>query len=781
MKIIELNYPKVPGELKTTPITLALGFFDGFHRGHQALVREAVYRAEQNGSKTAVYTFDRYPKPTHCGFAKGSIDPGAVCEGEEDGVRGLLQTQQQKTHRLMEEGIDFLLIQDFTDSFKQLSPVDFLDYVTKDLLQAKHILVGEDFRFGKGASGTIETLRAYCEDNDIRLTAIPSVNFMGEPISSTRIREAVRDGDFALVSQLLGRNYALRGEVIHGNRLGRSFDFPTANFRPEAAKILPPYGVYVTRTKIDGRSYPSITNIGVRPTVNVTDPDPLVETTIFGTNHDLYGTKVEVDFLQFIREEMRFRSFLIMTTQIHRDIEEARQWHARSEDLHLAYKDQANHLFLCQTERFREGTFDLYFYLPLDDERSAARALLSRLLTRSSAQYPQRRKFLQALDASYGASFNARTFALGSTQVIHFHVSSISRGLEGRRPLNEAINLVIDALLMPNVDENGLFSEEAFEAEKKSYLAELQLLRDRKTYEAESLLLQELFSGTPLAVDPLGEREQIENVTREEIRDAWDHLRRTAQMDGIIAGSYTQELVTHIIEAMKELRLDGGELYELVPGRCPKPAPAFEMPNRPLPSALEALSPYVTRKSYPGKGRSIVQLAYGGMPAYVSSDVVTFEMMWKVLGGSSHSRLLTRLRDELAAVYRVDVRPQLYNGILVIELTCEPDQTESLALEVLKEVDRLQTELISEEELREQRKLADNEYRMGADNLERLVQLQYQATITGRAMNIIDHADLLHTAEPEMIRRHAQALTLRKIFIYDAADGELLQEGEQDE
>ena len=781
MKIIELNYPEVPGELKTTPMTLAMGFFDGFHRGHQALVREAVYRAEQNGSQTAVYTFDRYPKPTHCGYAKGSIDPEAVCEGEENGVKGLLQTQQQKTHRLMEEGIDYLLIQDFDDPFKQLSPVDFLDYVTKDLLQAKHILVGEDFRFGKGASGTIEILRAYCEENGIRLTSIPSVNFMGEPISSTRIREAVREGDFPLVSQLLGRNYTLRGEVIHGNRLGRSFDFPTANFRPEVAKILPPYGVYVTRTKIDGRSYPSITNIGLRPTVNVTDPDPLVETTIFGTKHDLYGTNVEVDFLQFIREEMRFRSFLIMTTQIHREIEEARQWHARSEDLHLGYKDEAKHLYLCHTERFREGTFDLYFYLPLDEERSAARALLSRLLTRSSAQYPQRRKFLQALDASYGASFEARSFALGSTQVLHFHVSSISRGLEGRRPLNEAINLVIDAMLEPNVDEDGLVAEEAFEAEKKSYLAELQLLKDRKAYEAERLLRGELFDDTPFAVTPWGEPEQIEHVTREELRDAWDELRRHAQIDGIIAGSYTQEMVTHIIEAMKELRIEGDELYHLVPGRCPKPAPAHEVRATSVPTEASELQDYVTRQSYPGKGRSIVQLAFSGVPAYVSSDVVTFEMMWKVLGGSSHSRLLTRLRDELAAVYRVDVRPHLYSGILLIELTCDPGQAEGLALEVLKEVSRLQTELISEEELREQRKLSDNDYRMGADDLERLVQLQYQATITGRAMNIIDQADLLRTAEPEAIRRHAQALSLRKIFIYDAAGGELLQEGEQDE
>lgn len=763
-------------------MTLALGFFDGFHRGHQALVREAVYRAEQNGSQTAVYTFDRYPKPTHCGHAKGAVDPEAVCEEEENEVKGLLQTQQQKNHRLMEEGIDFLLIQAYEDPFKQLSPIDFLDYVTKDLLQAKHILVGEDFRFGKGAKGTVETLRAYCEENDIRLTAIPSVKFSGEPISSTRIREAVREGDFSLVSQLLGRNYTLRGEVIHGNRLGRSFDFPTANFRPEEAKILPPYGVYVTRTRIDGRSYPSITNIGLRPTVNVTDPNPLVETTIFGTKHDLYGTNVEVDFLQFIREEMRFRSFLIMTTQIHRDIEEARQWHARSEDLHLGYRGDAKHLYLCHTERFREGTFDLYFYLPLDPERSAARALLSRLLTRSSAQYPQRRKFLQALDASYGASFEAETYALGSTQVLHFHVSSISRGLEGRRPLNEAINLVIDAMLEPNVDADGLFAEEAFEAEKKSYLAELQLLRDRKSYEAERLLLQDLFSGTAFAIDPLGELEQIENVTREELRDAWDELRRNAQIDGIIAGSYTQEMVTHIIEAMKALRIEGDELYELIPGRCPKPAPALEpLQSDSLPTQVADIGAYVTRRTYPGKGRSIVQLAFSGMPAYVSSDVVSFEMMWKILGGTSHSRLLTRLRDKLTAVYRVDVKPHLYSGILLIELTCDPDRAEELATEVLREVARLQTELISEEELHEQRKLADNDFRMGADDLESLVQLQYQATITGRAMNIIDQADLLRTAEPETIQRHTRALSLRKIFIFDAAGGELLQEGEQDE
>ena len=407
--------------MQKVPITVALGFFDGFHRGHQALVREAVFRAEQNGTKTAVYTFDRYPKRTCEGYAQGAEPRHETLHGsskastadaqnaakpetknapegaseqsfEEETQRlkeirdtkGLLQTQHQKIRRLSEEGIDYLFIQTFDETFQSLSPEDFLNYMTKALMDVQCFLVGEDFHFGQHGAGDVHYLQDYCQRHGIQCRIISSVNYGGAPISSSRIRQAVNVGDFPLVTQLLGRHYTLRGKVVTGNQMARSFDFPTANFRPEASKILPPYGVYVTRAKVDGIAYPAITNIGLRPTVNNTDPNPLVETTIFGTKIDLYGKSIEVDFLRFIREETHFRSFLIMTAQIHRDIEEARDWHASSEDFHLGYEGKGSHIYLCHAERFREGTFDLYFYLPLDPVKTSARALLARILTSSS-------------------------------------------------------------------------------------------------------------------------------------------------------------------------------------------------------------------------------------------------------------------------------------------------------------------------------------------------------------------------------------------------------------
>ena len=221
---------------------------------------------------------------------------------------------------------------------------------------------------------------------------------------------------------------------------------------------------------------------------------------------------------------------------------------------------------------------------------------------------------------------------------------------------------------------------------------------------------------------------------------------------------------------MESVKTEARHYYSLIPGRRPKP-PILSPTTSTFWETGQDLAPFISRETYPGKGRSIVYFAWSGIPPYVSPDIVSFQMMAHILGGNARSRLYTRLREELALVYQVKVQMFLYQNLMIIQLTCDPSKVDRIIDEVLAQVAQLQAKPLSEEELREHRKLAENDYRMAADDLESMVQVQYLDTITGRAMNIADQADLLKSANPEKVQHHAQALRLHKIFVYEAAAG----------
>lgn len=270
-----------------------LGKFDGVHLGHQELIKTGVRVAKEKRLSPIVYTFEG--KTNEC-----------------------LTTDDEKVSIFESLGIEHTVFEKFTDEFKSIEPQDFVKDILVGTLRAKHIVVGFNYRFGKGASGDTELLKELCDELGIGLTVIDPFEVNSNIVSSTIIRVLIRNGDVKNASRYLGRNYTVSGETSVGKGLGHTIGFATANISGEFLKVLPKRGVYVTKTHLNGEEYLSMTNVGVNPTVENIDA-PKVETHLIDFAGEMYGESIKVEFIDFIRDEKKFDSIDELKSQLECD------------------------------------------------------------------------------------------------------------------------------------------------------------------------------------------------------------------------------------------------------------------------------------------------------------------------------------------------------------------------------------------------------------------------------------------------------------------------------
>ncbi len=303
-----------PEDLGQPPagVCLALGMFDGVHLGHQHVVRQSVLDARALNASSVVATF--HPHPLHV------ISPTRAPR--------LLQSVSQRVRALSTLGIDASLVIPFTPELSQIPGEDFIRSLARAFGRLRSITVGQGFHFGHQRSGNVPLLESLGRDLGFATHAMAPIHIGAERVSSTRIRSNLREGRFSNVAELLGRPYAIAGEVIVGRQLGRQLGFPTANVAVPGLE-LPPLGVYAARVRIDlsqpPTTHPAVLNLGLRPTVDSSPSTPLLEVHLLDHSADLYGREIEVEFVRFIRTEMRFDSLDALRTQIQSDLSAARQ------------------------------------------------------------------------------------------------------------------------------------------------------------------------------------------------------------------------------------------------------------------------------------------------------------------------------------------------------------------------------------------------------------------------------------------------------------------------
>lgn len=294
--------------LKNTAV--ALGKFEGLHLGHQLLFTE-VMNQKKNNLQSVIFTFDT---------------PPAVLFGQKG--KRQIYTGRERYRILKNYGIDVMIEHPFTKEFAALEPEEFIRDVLVNKAGAKVIVVGKDFRFGKKRSGGIAELSRYADKYGYHLITLEKLQMDGEDVSSSRIREQIEQGNMEEAARLLGRNYYIENEVVHGKALGRTIQIPTANQIAGENKLTPPNGVYISRIFIEEQYYYGITNIGVKPTVE-SEAKKGVETHIFDFSKDIYGTLIRVELLHYCRPEMKFHDIKELVAQMQSDMKYAKEFLAK--------------------------------------------------------------------------------------------------------------------------------------------------------------------------------------------------------------------------------------------------------------------------------------------------------------------------------------------------------------------------------------------------------------------------------------------------------------------
>jgi riboflavin kinase/FMN adenylyltransferase len=284
---------------------VALGNFDGLHRGHQKLVEQVRIRAGERGGTAVALIFDPHPPQV--------LRP--------DKAPPLLMTLEQKLQAFERAGLGGVAIVRFTRELSQWEPEAFVERVLIDWLKVSEVWVGENFLFGRDRKGTFTLLRALGEDRGFRTEKIEPVRYKDFVVSSTRIRHLLAEGRVDEAGALLGRHHSVEGIVVHGDGRGRELGCPTANLECDPC-LLPAFGIYVTTATVDGVTRPSVTSVGIRPTIG--DGRLTVETHLLDGPRDLYGKRLSVGFVRWLREERKFDGLDALKAQIAADCDEAR-------------------------------------------------------------------------------------------------------------------------------------------------------------------------------------------------------------------------------------------------------------------------------------------------------------------------------------------------------------------------------------------------------------------------------------------------------------------------
>ena len=306
MDVIHLKYPH---QLKTTggPYSLAIGFFDGVHRGHQAVIQSAIDTAKEKNLKSAVMTFDPHP---------------SIVLGGRNETVFYITPLQQKLDTLRKLNVDTVFVVHFTSDFAKLSPEAFVQHFIRDL-RVLHVTAGFDFSFGAFGKGNM-TLMRELGGEEFGVTVVEKYEDGAEKISSTRIRKALKEGNMEDARMLLGRAFEVPGIVVHGDKRGRTLGFPTANVQSMAGCFIPATGVYAVKILVQNEWFDGVCNVGYKPTFKDPNNKQLtIEVHIFNFDKNIYGEEVVVGWYHRIRSEQKFNGIDELIAQIEQDKKQA--------------------------------------------------------------------------------------------------------------------------------------------------------------------------------------------------------------------------------------------------------------------------------------------------------------------------------------------------------------------------------------------------------------------------------------------------------------------------
>ncbi len=613
-------------EDKTPKRGIGLGVFDGLHIGHKELVFALVEASTRAGLQPTIFTF-RYGKD----FTMPKFRQGDNC---------FLTCQDSKIEILKSKGVKEIVYQDFTEEFSQVEAEDFLDEYMRKQLNAGLIVVGHDFRFGKKAKGNIDTLRAWGAKNRVEIIVIDELKYAGEPVSSSRIRAALKEGRLDLASSMLGSNYRLSGTVIKGRAFGRKLGFPTANFYPAEDMCLPKNGIYVTRTYVDNTGYDSVTNIGLRPSVDDSLHAPIAETYLLDKNLDLYGKDIEVEFLARIRGERKFESVDLLKAAILKDVEFSKNFHRNPGDYYLISAFDDIKIKGVKTDSFATAIVNITAALPLTKKSVSLYRLLSNILTVTCAAYPSRNSYENKLASLYGALISCTCTVTGDALFVEFALDALQHMPGGDYSFKDSLDFFFSVLTEPDLDEAGKFRQDIVAAEKNNLVTEI-LARENDKMRFSLDKAFELFTkDTVYEIRSFGDADLIAGASDADLKEAYESLFKDAHISLWLAGNYDFETASYLTEKIKQIFKNNRPVKKTAPGFFP------------LYYAADSYTAIEETLLQDVEQAKICKIYYDARSPYSSFGYKSI-LLNQVFGGGVDSLLFRIVREEMELAYSV--------------------------------------------------------------------------------------------------------------------------------
>ncbi len=713
---------------------IALGFFDGIHKGHLALIERLLWTCKHENLISAVYTFDHLPKSK----TNGVEDPG-----------GRIQTPENRAAFILAKGVDYVFEQAFSEALRSLSPEAFVDFLCQRF-KLRYLVVGDDFRFGYKRQGTATVLQELATKRGVTVDIVAQIKGYGESISSSRIRELLKTGQIIEANRLMGHAFSITGTVIRGRGLARTWGMPTCNMRLPEGQIVLPFGVYVSRTRIGNRFYNSISNIGLRPTLNADEKEPLLETYIFDMSEDLYDQTLEVFILDFQRAESYFPNLEDMVVEMREDIERAKRILASMERLQEITEVSSIPYFHLPSTRFTQSYLRFVFSMPADPRKNSARALAMRIVLQASAEYPTRQAFSLAQDRLYGGSVDVTSDNEGDLQTIEFTAEGIAQGLHGERPFQNLAALLLNALRNPLLDEEGLLDEQLFNTERNNLIMELKSRMQNKAKYAYDRSQALLLEGKAEGISPRGDLAVLETLTRREVSDAWFELLRDGKAAIYTAGKLDTAFHDHLINLLKKFQ-------EL--GRAPEAS--IRTVNFAKPLNLETEIIY---SEYKDVEQTRLVMYWGGLAPYPLVKGAVLNVLNSILGGDSHSLLFEKVREEHGLAYSIYSQPLKHLSMIMVAAGINAGQI-ALAIEDCREqVALIASGDFSERHFMSSVAMVEAKLMSLSDSLNGQLIYQISALEAGHQQDSKEAIEYLHTVTRDNLMEMASSL--KELFVY---------------
>jgi len=619
---------------------IGLGVFDGFHFAHRELVGILIEESIAVDLCPCIYTFVKSSENVEDLDTKKSFSDG------------LIFSEEKRRDILFEAGIEEIIVQDFNSVFADVPALDFLENYLYKNLNVRQIVVGFNFRFGKNRDGDVSLMKKWASGKDVKIIVIDPVNYKDNKISSSRIREHLKKGDIFDVNAMLGRKYSISGVVEQGQKLGRKLGFPTANIVPGKNLAIPKNGVYLTKTIVRDKTYESVTNIGIRPSI-VNGANTLVsETILLGKEINLYGEYAEVLFLEFLRPEEKFESLDELSIQIGRDVENAKIRHLEVEDFSLLAKVNNINIYGLKTERFATSVLEIDFRMKLSPHVASANNLLSSVLTATCKKYNTRPGFAKKLDSLYGAFIESHVECQGDLHLSSYTADALNMTFDGENPFIETVRLMFDLFQNPDTDENMNFREDIIESEKKSILSDIKARKNDKQKYAFDKCLENYTEDSVFGVRSFGDIKILDQMTGEDVKNAFLDLKNNSEISIYLAGKFDDRIVDEVCILAKEVFAGNKCLQSFIP---------------PIePGTYKSAGKQISKTENLDVEQSKICALYRLPVSYFSWKITAASVLNIMLGGDVHSLLFQKVREEMGLAYSIYSSILKYLSAIVI-------------------------------------------------------------------------------------------------------------------